>query len=202
MKRLEQLVSEYLRSKVSCERNSPGCHNLRPCCDDEFPPMPTIADAIEIAALSLTKCGNVHPHQRRIPCCVRREFAASLSDDSGAIAACTDFDTLYDRVWEVRVKGRVKGVGPLFAYDVSLRVAKGFLGIWPKKVYLHAGAARGARALVGRALLRRRVCARLFPETVWRRLGDGAKRGLPTRELLWLLLHAGKPSLARYRGSP
>jgi hypothetical protein len=40
----------------------------------------------------------------------------------------------------------VPGIGELYIYDTSLRIGAK-LNLYPKKVYLHAGTRRGARAL-------------------------------------------------------
>jgi hypothetical protein len=37
-------------------------------------------------------------------------------------------------------------LGELYVYDTSLRIGA-YMGIWPQKVYLHAGTRKGAKAL-------------------------------------------------------
>jgi len=44
------------------------------------------------------------------------------------------------------VTERVEGLGELYAYDTTLRIGA-FLGVFPEKVYLHAGARVGAKTL-------------------------------------------------------
>jgi len=46
--------------------------------------------------------------------------------------------------YDIVMKARVPGVGPLFTYDVAERMAVGHYKFDPSSVYLHSGAAQGA----------------------------------------------------------
>jgi len=66
-----------------------------------------------------------------------------LSDVSAHAVGCEPFDCLHDYLWARY--GSVDGIGPLYIYDLALRLGAS-LGFKPTKVYLHAGTARGAKA--------------------------------------------------------
>ena len=162
----DDLVSQYLQDCDQHDDSRDSCCMRGACCADEFPPMGTIEDAIRIAALSVRKNGKIHSHQCSIRKGGRELLAQLLRRCAGDIAACKNFDKLYDTIW----LHKCKGVGELFAYDVALRIAEGFLGISPDKVYLHAGSAKGAKKLIKKDMLKRRVDPMAFPEAIWRRL--------------------------------
>jgi hypothetical protein len=60
------------------------------------------------------------------------------------IDACTDFNTLL-RCIEGELSN-VHGLGDLYCYDVALRIGA-HQGLYPQRVYLHAGVREGARRL-------------------------------------------------------
>lgn len=163
---LDDLVSPYLRGCDQHDESFDACRLCGSSCADEFPPMYTIEDAIRIAALSVRKNGKIHSHQCSIRKGGRELLSQLLLRRAEDIAACEDFDELYDTIW----CHRCKGVGELFAYDVALRISEGFLGFSPDKVYLHAGSAKGAKKLIKNDMLKRRVDPKVFPEVIWRRL--------------------------------
>ena len=109
--------------------------------------MPSLKDAIEVAALSQDENGEPYPHQvknwRFWPEGIA-EATEALLETADRIEACSDFDELHDLVTEV-IAG-IPGVRTLYAYDVSLRIGA-WLGCWPTKVYLHAGTRKGAKKL-------------------------------------------------------
>ena len=110
-----------------------------------FADQPSLALAIEKAALSVDRCDHRMPHQRRIKHAVLQSAKRKLLGVSAKLQRCADFDELFATV-EQTLDG-AKGVGPLYLYDVSLRIG-GKLGLAPTKVYLHAGAKVGARRLL------------------------------------------------------
>lgn len=135
---LEALVDRFLKDRPSCFRDE--------CCEDfEFPKMHTLEDAIRIACRSVDVNGKLHSHQYRVPRSARPELERLLLEDKDNLSAAKSFDDLHSLV--SRHCDKVKGAGALYAYDVALRIAEGFLKLDPEYVYLHAGAAEGARYL-------------------------------------------------------
>ncbi len=104
--------------------------------------MPDLRAAIEQAALARTAEGKCHGHQGRVGNGRLRHFEQALQRRRARIARCRSFDELHDLIWE----HRTRGIGDLTVYDTSTRIGA-FLGLAPEKVYLHAGARDGARAL-------------------------------------------------------
>ncbi len=104
--------------------------------------LPTLADAIEQAALALTSKGKRHPHQRRLKQEVHVAVRNNLLQEIQALRDSASFDAILGLVQACSVPG----FGELARYDTALRI-----GIWrsllPDKVYLHAGTRRGARNL-------------------------------------------------------
>ena len=103
---------------------------------------PTLAHAVEVAALSVLRNGKRHDHQRRIPAAVLEEAKARLlAADLGRSHTFHDvFETVQREI------GALRGAGELLVYDVAHRIGA-FLGLHPERVYLHAGTRAGARVL-------------------------------------------------------
>jgi hypothetical protein len=119
----------------------------RPRARDElryFETMPSLAHAIESAALAKGPCGKRLDHQRRLTCTALNRSNALLLGAARKIARCRSFDKLHTLVLDI--VGAIDGIGELYVYDTSLRIGA-YLNIFPKKVYLHAGTRQGARAL-------------------------------------------------------
>jgi hypothetical protein len=100
--------------------------------------------AVEFAALCKLPGGKRHPHQYRIPHTALAEAEGSLQACAAAIRDCETFDQLHGLVR--REIGGIAGIGVLTVYDVATRIGA-HLGLAPERVYLHAGAAAGAKAL-------------------------------------------------------
>jgi hypothetical protein len=131
---LDQMVEDFTR-------------NFRPRARaemDVFRRQSLIEVAIQRAALCLGSNGKRHPHQRRIPEGVLRAANSRLQHARKAIRAATDFDALHAIVQDQI--GHITGVGDLTIYDIAHRIGA-FLRKEPKRVYLHSGAADGARLL-------------------------------------------------------
>jgi hypothetical protein len=111
---------------------------------DWFISQPTLRDAIENAALAKNSRGKRYSHQRRIKRAAIKEALAILSDASDRIKRSRDFAELYQLI-DTALED-VPGIGELYVYDTALRIGAK-LNLFPKKVYLHAGTRRGARAL-------------------------------------------------------
>src|ERR1700683_1566062 len=110
---------------------------------DWFIRQPTLREAIENAALARNSEGKRYAHQRRIKRASIQEAFAILSDASQRIEHSHDFAELFQLIDAV-LEG-VPGIGELYVYDAALRIGAK-LNLFPKKVYLHAGTRRGARA--------------------------------------------------------
>jgi hypothetical protein len=86
--------------------------------------------------------GACEPRQRRVPRAARERAGAAIR--ALRLEGLASFEELHDRVAESI--GRIRGIGALTVYDVSFRIGA-FLGVMPRRVYLHGGALAGARAL-------------------------------------------------------
>ena len=85
---------------------------------------------------------NRHGHQRRIEKVAIDEVRRQLKP--GKLENAKSFDELYDRVY--KICRDIHGIGPLYIYDAALRIGAR-LKLNPSRVYLHAGALDGAKAL-------------------------------------------------------
>lgn len=137
------LVDRFLRDRPSCFAGG---------CDYDFvlPPANSIDDAIKVACRSQDINGKLHSHQYRVRKDARKRLEQALLGDADRVEVVTSFDDLHALV--VNHCKAVSGAGALYAYDVALRIAQVFLGVEPEYVYLHAGAAEGARYLGVRGL--------------------------------------------------
>ena len=86
-------------------------------------------------------------HQWRLFKSVIPAVTPLLQASASSLFAAASFDQLYQAV-EASV-GHVHGVGPLYIYDTALRLGAS-KGLWPNKVYLHAGSLEGATRVLGR----------------------------------------------------
>jgi hypothetical protein len=109
-----------------------------------FRDCPALEGAIEYAARCKLPSGKRHPHQYRIPAAALAEAARRLRNSAAELSQCRSFAKLYALVQD-RIGG-VRGIGVLTAYDVANHLGA-HLKRAPKVVYLHAGTARGAKAL-------------------------------------------------------
>lgn len=103
-----------------------------------------LVDAIHFAALSINMNGKKHPHQYRLQRRHLRSLERNLLRSQIQISNAQDFDMLY-RI----VEGcRTKGIGDLAIYDTAVRIGA-YLGLIPRRIYLHAGTKVGAKKLIG-----------------------------------------------------
>lgn len=130
-----------------------------------------IEDAIRKAALARDEKGEIYSHQwhlkEKYPD-VPKKAERILANCAGKIAACNDFDALHDLIWdELKLRGRVKGVGELYCYDTAFRIGIS-RNVMPQKVYLHAGTRKGAKALgiyeKGKEVLEMSELVKKYPE--------------------------------------
>jgi hypothetical protein len=111
---------------------------------ESFKNSASLGDAIERAALALDSAGKRYSHQRRIPKAALRKAKDRLLKNEAQLKSCKDFDELFKLV-EHEIKG-IHGVGELVVYDTALHISH-YLERPPDKIYLHAGARKGAKAL-------------------------------------------------------
>jgi hypothetical protein len=102
------------------------------------------SEAIREAALCQLPSGKRHPHQRRIPRALLEQVEGRLQGIGRKLAGANSFAALHQTVKDEI--GSLKGIGALTVYDVAHRIGTHF-GKAPERVYLHAGARIGARAL-------------------------------------------------------
>lgn len=86
--------------------------------------------------------GKKNSHQNRIPKETLENFKKEIKKQKDTILNCRTFDELL----EISENSSVKGIGPLAEYDIAFRYGRQ-TGIYPDKVYLHAGTREGAKEL-------------------------------------------------------
>ena len=111
----------------------------------EFFKSRSLSEAIKFAALCMRPDGKRHSHQYRSRRAVLAEAESRLQAISRQLRSCESFGDLYGVVQE-RIGG-IKGVGVLTTYDVSTRIGA-HLDLAPDRIYLHAGTAEGAKAIM------------------------------------------------------
>jgi hypothetical protein len=130
----EAIVADYIKS-----------HRLRAAREMEFfKRLPSLGEAIHLAALAKTAQGKRHDHQRRISASTLSEAERRLQAAAPSLARCRTFAELHDAV-QATLR-TVHGIGDLCMYDTATRIGA-HLELEPEQVYLHAGTATGARAL-------------------------------------------------------
>jgi hypothetical protein len=131
---LDELIEEFLNRPQKC------CDE-----DDHYSKLESLEEAVRQASLALTANGTISGHQRQWVSRESMQLAqVRLLSVIDKIQACTDFDALYEFI-ERSLMG-IEGLGDLYYYDTSRRIGA-FLGLYPKRVYLHRGTKDGARAL-------------------------------------------------------
>ena len=108
-----------------------------------FKVVKSLDKAIEYAGLAKKQSGERFSHQKRISQIVLKRATAKLLKAKHRIKSCCNFDELIKLVQSTA--GQVRGIGELF-YDTALRLGAK-LGIYPEKVYLHAGTRTGAQVI-------------------------------------------------------
>lgn len=82
-----------------------------------------------------------------------------VDDHIASLESIETFDELYKAIEELKIKG----IGDLTIYDTATMIGC-HRQVYPTKVYLHAGAAAGARALgIDAAVVERSLFVSLFP---------------------------------------
>jgi len=152
------LVVKYCRPRGGCKTSGRKhstlrgmlheyieCHRPRARRErSRFKRFSSLEKAIENAALAIDSEGKRSAHHRR-----RTTVQLSLGK-SALIAAlpdlrrCENFDQLHNRVRKATKP--IKGLGRLYTYDTAQLIGA-HLRLSPKRVYLHSGTRKGARAL-------------------------------------------------------
>jgi hypothetical protein len=104
----------------------------------------SLEKAIETAALAKNSEGKRSGHHRRRTPAQLAQGKAKLIALLPKIRQCESFDELHNMV--CGMTDEVKGIGELYAYDTAYLIGIR-LRLRPKRVYLHAGAREGAKAL-------------------------------------------------------
>jgi hypothetical protein len=131
---LSEIVRDYI---ANCRRDEDA--EL-----EYFSSPPKLRAAIRIAALAINEDGKRHPHQRRIPGDTLEHFRRALTRKRKALRSSKTFSELM-QISEKVAEGFWKN-SKLTVYDTTLRIGA-YLGIQPDRIYLHAGARKGAMAL-------------------------------------------------------
>lgn len=127
------MVDEYIICKRPHKRKERECFERL-----------SLEQAVGTAALAKNCEGKRSSHHRRRTLAQLALGKAKLIGLLPKIRRCEGFDELHDVV--CGVTDEVKGLGELYAYDTAYLVGIR-LGLWPKRVYLHAGTRKGAQAL-------------------------------------------------------
>ncbi|MGB5966831.1 MAG: hypothetical protein WBG70_00760 [Spirulinaceae cyanobacterium] len=101
----------------------------------------TWSEAIERAWRSRLEDGKMHSHQRRVASKLDEGLKISLSYNRQP-DSFDDFQDIYSWIESITIP--VDGLGEMTAYDVARRLGA-WLSMQPEKVYLHRGAAEGAK---------------------------------------------------------
>lgn len=121
--------------------------DIRPYANEElswFREQPTLSEAIRLAALAINSKGKRYSHQRRLRKEVLEQARYILFKNQEDIKLSPSFDDLHNTL--IRLLDPVKGLGELYCYDTALRIGAN-IGLFPERVYLHAGTRRGVKAL-------------------------------------------------------
>jgi hypothetical protein len=121
---------------------------------DWFANQRTLSNAIEKAGTAENSKGKRYSHQRRLKKSSIKRALCALQEASEEIGRARSFDDLFELI-RAEVQS-IPGIGELYVYDTtrhdttrhdtSLRIGAR-LNVFPRRVYLHAGARAGARAL-------------------------------------------------------
>jgi hypothetical protein len=131
---LAQIIAAYKR-----DHQTNAARELR-----WFANQPSLRDAVGVAALAQMPGGKRFSHQRRIPGAVLAEAKRILLANIARLASATSFEQLRAEI--ERVTGPIHGIGELYVYDTSFRIAA-HRGLKPAHVYIHAGVRTGAKNL-------------------------------------------------------
>lgn len=118
-----------------------------------------ICSAIKVAAKSENKEGIRNNHQKRLKKKAINDFIEELTKKALEIKKAKNFNSLIQIVESCKVKG----IGELACYDTANRIGCK-IGVYPDKIYLHAGTKKGAEKLFGKKLSKRFIEKSELPE--------------------------------------
>ncbi len=118
-----------------------------------------ILSAINVAAKSENKDGKRNNHQRRLKKDSIDKFVNNLSKKNKELCETLDFESLLGIVESCKVKG----IGELACYDTANRIGCK-IGVFPDKIYLHAGTREGAERLFGMRIKKKFIEKSELPE--------------------------------------
>ena len=134
MSRIAAAVAGYMRNERRLKKREL----------DHYESLDLLDEAIDWAAYARNELGRRHPHQHRLKEVNLGRSRYKLLSVKEQIRACSTFDELLHLVEDI--SGEIKGLGDLYCYDTALRLGA-YLGVFPAKVYLHAGTRDGAKVL-------------------------------------------------------
>ncbi|MEO0508560.1 MAG: hypothetical protein AAF065_01730 [Verrucomicrobiota bacterium] len=117
----------------------------------------SLEELIYNAATAKCKDTKRHPHQRRLKKKDLEEAAKRLQKVVSEIGFAKDFEGIY-QIFKRDISS-IKGIGELTAYDTALRISH-IHGCLPERVYLHAGALKGAKHIETAGHLRKGVSSK------------------------------------------
>jgi len=122
----------------------------------------TFKGLIDRAKALLDDESNRHAHQRRIKRAAMKKLAIKLEGLEEKDIKSKNFNELH--TFLDNLLGCIPGIGKLTIYDTATRIGIKF-GIEPEQVYLHRGARAGARNLLGKKRLGRKVDKSIFGDS-------------------------------------
>jgi predicted patatin/cPLA2 family phospholipase len=134
-----EIIHDYKNNRDGCVRDDKVikyCKNA-----------PDLKTAIIRAAMAKGENGNKHPHQRRyIRDDVLKKLANKLIEREKQIKNIKNFDELFEIIVRTYV---FNNEDSLTVYDTALRIGF-YLNKFPEKIYIHAGAKKGAEKIRGK----------------------------------------------------
>ena len=104
----------------------------------------SLRDAVHTAGYARNYDCKKHSHQSRTPQSSLQKVRAILQRKLSDIYKCESFDELHQLV--ERTTEEVRWFGELAVYDTALRIGA-YIGVYPRKIYLHRGTRGGCRKL-------------------------------------------------------
>ncbi|OFX20381.1 MAG: hypothetical protein A2033_13370 [Bacteroidetes bacterium GWA2_31_9] len=125
----------------------------------EFYEKLSFAEAIEKASSGINPNGKMDRHMCHIGYKVCNQGYELLKNDENKIQNCLCFEKLIEITNNLT---SIQGLGDLWSYDTALRI--GFnLGVYPNKVYVHAGVRKGVKKIAPNIKIKRKMDLSQFP---------------------------------------
>lgn len=116
-------------------------------------------ETIMAAALAIDANSKKNKHQWRLSNDLLAQFGESLCGHASDLKKVSSFKELLRTV----EKYKLRGIGPLACYDTATRIGAR-LGIYPEKIYLHAGTRVGAELILGHRIRGKYIDRKMLPE--------------------------------------